>query len=927
MTAVPDVPTIAIPTPPTTGERPDGLVGSDKRPQAITEFYRRALNAPDETALYRTIATWLPELLAVDRASIALLIEPDDGTEPYLEVLGLSGTSGALPRGRRLSLSGSRSGLAMRDHTTQRWRLSDNLDQWEAANHLASTDLEGVMNAPLIVNGEAVGSLNVARRLAPFDEPEADVLTEVAAIVATNLDRFQALARTRNELADSRRQLRHLEFLGRLGRSLAMAHTTDEVLALLATIIGEVVPADQITLALTDPERGRYRIARLEPDRRSGSSTSGLRTEAEADIDNSRLAAAVRSKQLVVEQHPSSVMTIPIRIAGRVAAVITCAAADDDHYRQEHTMTAEAVALAAEETLERIRATEEVAARDRQLATIVDESPLLTMSVDPAGTLIQVSAFGARRLGHEPAAIAQQPLTVLYPDDQHDLVRHHLDALLAETAGAVVDWDAAMITADGDRRWVHHTARRLIDDNESSHASILIVCEDVSELVEMTARLEYEASHDPLTGLVNRREFDRRLTEVTGAGTAGALLYIDVDQFKIVNDTAGHKAGDALLVELSTMLRVQLQKDDVIGRLGGDEFAIMLPGCSLANAVRVGERLRRATHEMVFESNGRAFAVSLSIGVVAIPECPGDDRISTEEVMGRADVACYAAKRDGRNRVSVGVAERVDDPNKRPDGQWGSRLREAVGNGDLELLAQPIVRVGDDDGLARAEMLIRMREPDGTLLAAGAFVPSAERLGLIPLLDRWVVTSVADLLSANRDRLDNLDFLAVNLSPRSMESDGFLDHLLATLARPGVDPTKLLFEVTETAALSNFNKAVRFIGTASAVGCRFALDDFGAGFSTFHYLKRLPVDVLKIDGSLIKDLTAGSVDASIVESIASVAKALGMDTIAEFVENETIMDTLRPLGVTFGQGYAIGRPAPVEESVPGFVLTDRRQSG
>ena len=255
-------------------------------------------------------------------------------------------------------------------------------------------------------------------------------------------------------------------------------------------------------------------------------------------------------------------------------------------------------------------------------------------------------------------------------------------------------------------------------------------------------------------------------------------------------------------------------------------------------------------------------------------------------------------------------------PTGRPDGEWGSQLRQAIGSGELRLVAQPIVPVTSEDGLVRAEILVRMEEVDGSLIPAGFFIPAAERLGLVTEIDQWIISQVADLMSGGYLDLGRIDFLSVNLSARSVESEGFLDHLLQELSRPGIDSGKLLFEITETAALSRFSDAVQFIETVSAVGCRFALDDFGAGFSTFNYLKRLPVDVLKIDGSLIQDLATDPIDGSIVSSIARVAEALGMDTVAEFVEDAESMRQLRNLGVTYAQGFGVGRPAELATCLP-----------
>ena len=335
--------------------------------------------------------------------------------------------------------------------------------------------------------------------------------------------------------------------------------------------------------------------------------------------------------------------------------------------------------------------------------------------------------------------------------------------------------------------------------------------------------------------------------------------------------------------------------------------AAILPRYSLTGAARLAERLRAAAHRMAFAWEGQNFGTSISIGLASIDP----NNSNTDEVMGRADAACYDAKNGGRNQVSIASRRNLSDRSSRADGEWGSRLRDAMQQGQLELVAQTIVAVDPADTRDRAELLVRSTAVDGDLLSAGLFTPAAERLGIVSEVDRWVVSWVAELLTDDDGRWPNLDFVAVNLSPQSIESDDFLEHIVDTLAAPGLDPSRLLFEITETAALSQFSKAVRFIETVADLGCRFALDDFGAGFSTFHYLKRLPVDLLKIDGSLIQDLAVDPIDRAIVRSIVDVASTLGMQTVAEFVDNSQTIDWLDELGVDFAQGFAIGHPQPI----------------
>ena len=879
----------------------------------VAELYRRAIRAADEDELYEIIAAAMPELVTADRASIALLT--DDGDE--LEVLGLEGNGGAIPLGQRIPVDSTGPGEAITSRATHHWQVDDHPDRFEAAG-MRQAGLTTVINAPLEVAGDAVGALNVARSEPPFDGREAQLMNELAGLLSVNLERFQMVARVRGQLAQLTQHQRRLEVLGRLGRQLSTAVNEDQAFLILAELIADLLPVDRLSLALIDHRTDSFRIVGLSQEGRvplglaagddiplAGSGVGQVVSDGEpryfADIGSS----PAREHGKLADAGFRSGLSMPIRSEGRVVAVLNTASVELDAYTAEDRAATEAVATIVGEALDRIKIQAALAIRDQQLAAIVDESPLLMMTIEADGTIDQLSQFGASQLGHRAADLRGQPLSVLYPDDQRSLVAERLAAVASHPPGDVVTWEAQMLSADGERLWIRHSGRRMGTDDTSSH--IILVCQDVTALLELADRLEHEATHDSLTGLVNRREFDRALdTAIAEAGTraAGSVCYIDVDQFKIVNDTAGHRAGDALLVQLAELLRSLLQPDDIVARLGGDEFAVFLPHCSMSNALRVAERLRTAAADLIFCWENRTFGVSLSIGVaVANP-----DRPDTDDVMGRADDACYRAKYNGRNQVSISGSGEGAGPT-RPDGEWGSRLRDALRGDELVLLAQPIVPIGSDDDRARFELLIHLQ--DDELLPASVFIPPAERLGIVSEIDSWTVLQAVSLLCDRREQLGEVDFVAVNLSPRSIESDEFLEFLVDALARPDLDPRHLLFEITETAALSQFSKAVRFIETVATVGSRFALDDFGAGFSTFHYLKRLPVDVLKIDGSLIEDLDSDPIDCSIVRAIVEVANTLGMKTVAEYVETGAVVEQLSALGVDYAQGRGVGRPEPL----------------
>ena len=408
------------------------------------------------------------------------------------------------------------------------------------------------------------------------------------------------------------------------------------------------------------------------------------------------------------------------------------------------------------------------------------------------------------------------------------------------------------------------------------------------ELTRLSDRLEHEASHDALTGLINRRRFDRILGDLLcddRRESPGSVIFVDVDHFKLVNDTAGHRAGDALLKQLADVLVASVDGDDTVSRFGGDEFAVLLPGCSLADAVRVAERLRHAAADLRFTWEGRGFDITLSLGVMSIPSGADD----ADEIVGLVDAACYGAKRGGRDRVSVGSIHHGVSLSSRTDREWATRLRRALDADELRLYAQPIVATDGSARVAGAEILIRLEETDGTIVSAGSFIPAAERLGLISAIDTWVVDRIVETIVGPGLPTQSLDFITVNLSPRSIESDAFLEHAIARLGAADVDAGRIVFEITERSAMSDYSRVLRCIEALSALGCRFAIDDFGVGFSTFEYLRRLrAMDFLKIDGSLIREVAHDVVARSIVRSIGRLADDLGITTVAECVEDDWV---------------------------------------
>lgn len=419
--------------------------------------------------------------------------------------------------------------------------------------------------------------------------------------------------------------------------------------------------------------------------------------------------------------------------------------------------------------------------------------------------------------------------------------------------------------------------------------------------------IEHMAWHDALTGLFNRFEFERRVRlalDSTHDGRRHAVLFLDLDQFKIVNDTCGHQAGDALLCQVATLFKGPLRDSDCLARLGGDEFGVLVEDCSLDDAMQVAGRLLSLIGEFRFGYRGRQFGIGVSIGLVMV-----DDAESLlADILRHADLACYAAKDLGRNRIQVYQTDNQAMRQRHEQMEWVSRLQQALASDQFVLYRQRIVAVSDASVMGH-EYLLRLVDTTSTLIPPGAFIPAAERYNLMPLLDRWVVRhAFADL---SRPDCTGMGF--INISGATLSDDGFFAFVADCLQQYRIDPVNICFEITETAAIVNLNMALAFIAFIKQLGVFVALDDFGSGLSSFSYLKQLSPDFIKIDGSFVRDMLTDPMDAEIVRSIHNISRVMGIRTIAEYVENDVILQRLHELGVDMAQGYAIHHPAPLQQ--------------
>jgi diguanylate cyclase (GGDEF)-like protein/PAS domain S-box-containing protein len=487
------------------------------------------------------------------------------------------------------------------------------------------------------------------------------------------------------------------------------------------------------------------------------------------------------------------------------------------------------------------------------------------------------------------------------------------DDLSGPAAGVVLK------RSDGAEVVIHERAAP-IRDLDGHAIGIVLVLRDITHERALAARLEHQATHDPLTGLTNRREFEARVTaaieEHRARGTEYALLYLDLDQFKVINDTCGHAAGDGLIRKIAWLINDRLRSTDVLARLGGDEFGALLRDVRGADAVALAEGIRRRIAEHRYDWEGRIFAVNCSIGVIVL-----DDTLATvSDALSAADQACYLAKDNGRNRVQLYRPDDQQVKSRHGEMRWVERLNVALDSGSFVLVAQEIRPIAPAPQIGtrhspprRFEMLMRMVAPDGAWIPPMAFIPAAERYGLMPGVDRWVIAQACRELAALRSTGRRLPVCMINLSGASVSDPSLADYVSSCLRQYGLPGPQIGFELTETAAIGNLASASQLMTRLRGLGSPIALDDFGSGMSSFSYLKALPIDFLKIDGAFVRDIATDPVDRAVVEAIQRIGHVMGIQTIAESVENEAALQALTAIGVDYAQGIHVARAALLSE--------------
>lgn len=468
---------------------------------------------------------------------------------------------------------------------------------------------------------------------------------------------------------------------------------------------------------------------------------------------------------------------------------------------------------------------------------------------------------------------------------------------------------------DGESLAIEHTVSP-IRDSEDKTLGANIVFRDVTEMRKLSDTLAYQATHDPLTGLINRREFERRLKQAIynahNDGEQYALCFLDLDQFKIINDTAGHAAGDEFLKQIAHQLSINLRHSDVLARLGGDEFAILLDDCNLETGSIIANKICTTIKDTRFNWENNSFATGTSIGLVPINEYTS----SVSETMSVADTACYEAKEKGRNQVQIYWLDDEKLELKRQEMAWIQKLEHALENDQFTLYAQEFIALNDScnkDNVQLFEILVRLKDQDGTIIPPMAFLPAAERYHLMPLIDRWVIDHTFKFAQKVKQQCGKSCHFSINLSGQTITEPDLHEFIIAKARHYEINTSLTCFEITETAAIANMSKAVKLIKKLKAEGFLFSLDDFGSGLSSFAYLKKMPIDNLKIDGLFIKDIVDDPTDLAFVEAIQRIGEKMNIRTTAEFVENQETLEKLKEIGISFAQGYHIARPVSLDD--------------
>lgn len=552
-------------------------------------------------------------------------------------------------------------------------------------------------------------------------------------------------------------------------------------------------------------------------------------------------------------------------------------------------------------------------AKEKALVTLESIGDAV-ITTDESGLVQYLNPVAEELTGWLCAEAKARPLQEvfdIYNEKTNESAEDPVKKCLREKSIIALANHTVLINRNGEKYAIEDSAAPIRDKN-GNILGVILVFHDVSNARKLAGQLSWQASHDSLTGLANRLEFEIRLKATLNKDDKDshhALLYMDLDQFKVVNDTCGHVAGDELLKQLAGLFQKHVRENDVLARLGGDEFGIFLENCPTENAHKIAESIIDDLGQFRFLWQEQVFIIGVSIGLVPFNLA---DNETISNLMSEADVACYAAKDAGRNRVHIYKKDDTALVQRHSEMQWVSHIQQALAENKFELYCQPILSTsGQPNEPKQYEILIRLQNPDGTLIMPMSFLPAAERYNLMPDIDRWVITRVLEQLK--QFPLGRGCLIAINLSGASLSDDKFLQFVVDLFDDKSIDAGQVCFEITETAAISNLSKVTSFIATLQKLGCEFSLDDFGSGLSSFSYLRNLNVNYLKIDGAFVRCMSKDPVDRGVVEAINNIGHVMSIKTIAEYVEDQATLDILVEMGVDYAQGNHFSKPFPFDQ--------------
>lgn len=697
----------------------------------------------------------------------------------------------------------------------------------------------------------------------------------------------------------------------------------EEAIRHLLRVIAEQLRMDGAALyELDQAEAGVRRLRHYPPHRASPLSESALRELSAFSQEKGRSGTCEELRSRGLDSLPACLETVGLSLPDNQRGLLVLYRHDarrkppDALERGFLQLSADwlSMTLTHMQQQEIIASEREQNRREKERAqTTLESIGDAVITTDDHGRIEYANPVASRLLGEPAAHLTERPLEEairLEDETSGELMSTRLGSSGPMLPDASHHADMRLRTANDQTRPVQLSFTPILNRAGDSQASVLVM-RDISELREVMRRLDYQARHDALTGLLNRPAFEACLEDQLRSArthqTRHTLCYLDLDQFKIINDTRGHTAGDELLRQIAALLLHLVPERDIVARLGGDEFGILMVDRDIEEGRTLAAEIGRALASFRFYWDESTFSLSASLGLVEVSEASESTRL----ILQQADAACYVVKDTGRNQVRVFRAEDEDLRDRVGELHWVSSIPDAIEQGRFELWGQPVRTLADDTD-AYLEVLLRLRDSDGRLVRPDTFIPAAERYDLMGQVDRWVVSRTLAYMKQLQDAgCRALPVMGINISGSSLNNDAFLAFLQESVSKSGLPGDRLCFEITETAAVRHLQRTARLMTEMRRTGCRFALDDFGSGLSSFSYLKHLPVDYLKIDGDFVRDINTDPVDLAMVRAIHEVGQILGLTTIAEHVEDDAIRARLAEVGVTHGQGYGLARPEPL----------------